>query len=150
MKSQRGFTLIEILIALVIVAILGAIAVPSYRNHVIKTRRVAATVCLMELAQWMERFYTVNLRYDQKIDGTKVALPTTLQCQKDLNSYYSFDFKKSPPSGSTSALSSKSYTLVAMPNMTTQPDKVCGDLTLNEKGEKGIGDLTGDPTLCWK
>ena len=58
-----GFTLIEVMITVAIIAVLTAIAYPSYESHVTKTRRAAAAGCLLERAQFMERFYTTNLSY---------------------------------------------------------------------------------------
>ena len=54
---QRGFTLIEVLIAVAIVAILAAIALPSYQRYVTRTSREAAESMLMELANAQERIY---------------------------------------------------------------------------------------------
>ena len=61
LQRARGFTLIELMVVVAIIAILAAIAYPSYTNHVVKTRRAAATACVMEAAHFMERYYTTNL-----------------------------------------------------------------------------------------
>ena len=62
MHTQRnqGFTLIELMIVVVVIAILAAIAIPSYRSHICKVERNQAKSDLMGLAQAMERFYTTN------------------------------------------------------------------------------------------
>ena len=87
-RRQRGVTLIELLVAVVIVGILGMIAYPSYTSHLVKSRRAQATACLQEAAQYMERFYTTNLRYDQTATTSiAVSLPTTA-CIQDLNGRY--------------------------------------------------------------
>jgi prepilin-type N-terminal cleavage/methylation domain-containing protein len=54
---QKGFTLIELMIAVVVIAILAAIAYPSYQDSVRKSRRADAKSALMEHAQFMERTY---------------------------------------------------------------------------------------------
>ena len=59
-KAIKGFTLIEVMIVVVIIAILAAVAIPSYRNHVCKVERNQAKSDLMGLAQAMERFYTMH------------------------------------------------------------------------------------------
>jgi len=75
--ATQGFTLIELMIAVAIVGILAAIAYPSYIEHVRKTRRADAKAVVLELSQWMERFYTENSRYDKTRAGVDVALPFT-------------------------------------------------------------------------
>lgn len=56
----RGFTLIELMIVVVIIAILASIAIPSYRNHICKVERNQAKADLQAFAQAMERYYTTN------------------------------------------------------------------------------------------
>ena len=77
-KSAAGFSLLELMIAVVIVGIITSIAYPSYQNHMTSARRTDAQSVLMEAAQFMERFYTENNRYDQDTGGTAVALPAEL------------------------------------------------------------------------
>jgi type IV pilus assembly protein PilE len=64
MRSSRlGFTLIEVMIVLVIVAILAAIALPSYRDYVVRGRLVDATNTLSATRARMEQFYQDNRTY---------------------------------------------------------------------------------------
>ncbi|MBB3170126.1 type IV pilin protein [Simiduia aestuariiviva] len=62
-RVQQGFTLIEIMIVVAIVAILASIAIPSYQNSVTKARRADAQAALQGLAQAMERHYTSTGSY---------------------------------------------------------------------------------------
>ena len=78
LRGEHGFTLIELMITLAVVAILAAIAYPSYQDSVRKSRRADAKSVVLNAAQWMERFYTANNRYDQDRGGTAVALPAGL------------------------------------------------------------------------
>ena len=79
-RRLAGFTLIEVMIVVAIVAILSAIAFPSYQESVRKSKRADARTQLLEVAQFMQRFYSQNDRYDQANDasGTAVVLPAAL------------------------------------------------------------------------
>ena len=81
-RRNRGFTLIELMIVVVIVGILASVAYPSYREHVAKTRRADAQAALMELAQFMERRYTTLGSYSPAGDCSDVVLPF-LQTPRD-------------------------------------------------------------------
>jgi type IV pilus assembly protein PilE len=60
---QRGFTLVELMIAVTILAIVAAIAVPSYRNSTLKSKRQNGIQCLVELQKRMEDYYGRNNQY---------------------------------------------------------------------------------------
>ena len=62
-NNQSGFTLIELLITIVIVAVLAAVALPTYDDFITRSRRSEATVSLTEMANLEEKFFSNNLRY---------------------------------------------------------------------------------------
>ena len=68
MKRARGFTLIEVLIAVAIVGILAAIAFPNYQNHIRKGRRADAQSFMMDLA---------NRQAQYMLDARTYALDAT-------------------------------------------------------------------------
>ena len=141
MNAHRGFTLMEVMVVIVVVAILTAIALPSYESYMLRTRRATASACLLELAQFMERFYTVNLQYNNNLAGAPVALPT-LQCQSDLNAYYTFSFD--------GAVAARAYAIRAVPQG-NQSNDTCATLRLNQAGEKSIVGAPAGVTVaqCW-
>jgi len=62
-QNKTGFTLIELMIVVAIIGILAAIAVPSYKQHIIETHRADAQAGLVELSGYLERRYSETFSY---------------------------------------------------------------------------------------
>lgn len=139
-QVNRGFTLIELMIVVAIIGIIAAIAYPSYQEYVRNAKRADAETTLMELAHFMERYYTGNGKY-VKADGTAPALPFTEAPKDGAAKTYTLGFAQGSPTAST-------YTLQAAPKGSMANDK-CGTLTLAHTGAKGqkAGMTLAD---CWK
>lgn len=142
MTRQNGFTLIEIMIVVVIIGILAAIAYPNYTDSLMKGRRNQAKACLQEMSQFMERFYTTNLRYDVDTAGNDVALPAGgCRVDGDLDDFYDISFD--------GAVTARAYTLQAVPQgVQANRDTACGTLTINEVGVRTRSG-TADVSACW-
>ena len=127
---QAGFSLIEIMIVVAIIAILASIAYPGYQRYVVKSRRAAVEACLLQHAQLMERHYTTQLTY------VGAAAPA---CEASIANFYVVGF--------SGAVAARSYTIQAAPT-SSQPDSKCGTLTLNAQG---VRTKSGSGTLaeCW-
>ena len=65
--GQRGFTLVELLIVIVVLAILVGIAYPSYQNYVTKSRRADAKSMLSQVASRQEQFFLNNKTYSSSV-----------------------------------------------------------------------------------
>ncbi|MFV3306616.1 type IV pilin protein [Pseudomonas sp. NY15181] len=138
-QRNHGFTLIELMVVVAIVAIISAVAYPSYQEYVRKARRADAQASLMELSQFMERYYTANGRYTTSANAA-VTLPFSEAPKDGASKYYTLAFSGNP--------TSTTYVLSATPKGAMSGDS-CGTLTLNNAGVKGQG---SGATLgqCWR
>jgi type IV pilus assembly protein PilE len=134
---HRGITLLELMIALAVVAILMSVAYPSYLEQARKGRRADAQAVLMEAAHFMERYATENQRYDKNLAAVAVALPTALRKSPKGSANATYNI-------SLLSVSQESYTLRAVPTG-AQASDVCGTLTINQAGEK-----SGAKSDCWR
>lgn len=138
---HRGFTLIELMIAVAVVGILAAIAYPSYQEHVLKSWRANAASCLLEMANRMERRYTGQSKYDAPTGDT--LLDSGCAAEGDMPKRYDFAYEGTP--------NSSKFEIRATRQGAQTKDK-CGTLTINQWGVKGVvGATTGyDATTCWR
>ena len=105
-RAPRGFTLIEIMIVVALIGIIASIALTSYQSNALKTRRYAAQSCLMEQAQYMERYYTSA---NNPMSYTGAVLPSAT-CQTNLASYYGFSLTSTAQAFSVQATATGAQT----------------------------------------
>lgn len=125
-RDAQGFTLIELMITVAVVAILAAIAYPSYQEQIRRTRRAEAQALMIEYAQLAERYRTVQNTY---AGFSLPAAPSTAR--------YRFV---------AGNLGRTTFTITATPGTAQSRDR-CGTLTLNQAGTKG--NSTGSLAECW-
>lgn len=133
---MSGFTLIELLIVMVIASILMMIAVPSYQQAVIKSRRADGRIALNDVAQRLERCYTQFGAYDAAdcgiADGDEVA---------SQEGFYLVTATVAEVDGLMT------YNLSAAPQGSQADDTDCGDLSVNAVG---VREASGNNTAhCW-
>ena len=137
--KSSGFSLLELIIVVAIVGIVSAVAIPSYLDHIRKTRRGDAHAAMLALSNALERYY---------IDARSF---------EDAPSPGDLYSSKSPVDGSetyyilTITSTRRTFTVKAEPK-NNQADDKCGTLTLTRSGVKGVeGASSGfDADICWR
>ncbi|MDX9875798.1 MAG: type IV pilin protein [Spongiibacteraceae bacterium] len=144
MKRVRGFTLIELMIAVVIVAILAAFAIPSYQQYVLRGHRSEGTALLSDAAARQERFFAQNNSYvTSQTNIGKLGLPNTSGTTvSSLTGRYTLSV--------SSATNDGGYTLTAAPQGPQLKDTACGSLILDATGKRGVGASGANVSDCWR
>jgi len=137
---QSGFTFIELIIVMVIVAILLMVALPSYQQFILKSRRSDAMSALMNVTNRQEQFMLDSNTYTVKM--TDLGFITDPYITP--NSHYSI---VAIP-GTTGSITT-SYSLTASPKTTSSQlnDHLCSSFTITSSGAKSATGSLG--TQCW-
>ena len=133
--TRRGFTLIELMVALAVAAILAAVAFPSYQSQVAKGRRADGKQALVDLAQKLERFYTERGTFAGASLGGGGLYPLVSS-----GGYYSLAITSQTADG---------FTLTATPR-SNQAGDACAALGYNHLGDRSVAaGATLSLAQCW-
>lgn len=132
-RLSHGFTIIELMIVVVIIAILTSVAVPGYKNYMYKSRRADAKAGLASAALAEEKWRANNISYTATIGN--------IGGDTSPDGYYTL---------SVVSASSNAYQLQASPTG-VQADDQCGSFRIDQNGTKTLdGNYGGyDVANCW-
>lgn len=137
---EAGFTLIELMIAVVVIGILSAVALPAYNGYVVKGKRSQAKATMLSLSQMEERYYTNNYTYYPVTTAPPAAEPLGWSNFAGTNiATRTYDI-------SVAVAASSVYAITATPS-NGFTDAQCGTLTLDNTGAKGS--TLGNVSPCW-
>lgn len=128
--NRRGFTLIEMVIALAIIAILMVVSMPDYEEQLVQGRRSDGSTALTIFSQRVERYFLEN--------GSYSGATTSIYKETSDEGYYTLSI----------TTTDDSYQLQATATGVQTGDSTCGNLTLNNQGERGITG-SGIAIDCW-
>jgi type IV pilus assembly protein PilE len=131
-----GFTLIELMIVVTVIAILSAIALPSYDEYVRRGRRAEAQTQILQAAQYLERRYTTDGNYGETLPSGLTQSPATG------TPFYSIAVVTNTPTNTT-------FTLTAVATGSMIGDR-CGDFVLAHTGAKSVANASVGADQCWR
>ena len=144
-NRASGITLVELMVVVVMVSILMSIAVPSYRNYILKANRVDAKTSLLRLASAQEKHYLQNNTYTGNLTGATTDAPPGL-AMDDISTYQHFTIAiiEADATGFTATATAREGQIA---------DEECTLFAMNEVGQKfggvaPISEATNEPE-CW-
>ena len=143
--AQRGVTLIELMIVVVILAMIASFAYPSYMNYVVNTKRTAATSTLLQVADRQQQFFMDNKRYAAGL--SELGYDNDFVWVDDQGNPVTAGDGESVYVIGLANVGGMNYVGFAAPlNIQLKHDGKCGTMTLDQSGKR---DNTGTSDDCW-
>lgn len=145
---MTGITLIELMIVVVVVSILAAIAVPSYRNYVLRAQRSDATAALLRVSAAQEKFYLRNNTYTTDVTAAGLNLAPAAPLTSE-HGWYTIGVAAGPSGDLTRDFTATAAVVAGGAQAT---DSRCASFSINERGVRaaltsGNQDSTEE---CWR
>jgi type IV pilus assembly protein PilE len=129
-SPQRGFTLMELVIAMVVIGILAAIAIPNYSEYVLRGHRSAVQALIADVASRQAQFFLDRRTYATTVAALNIPVPP------DVAQRYAIAI-------ATAAGPPATFQVTATPTGVQVGDR-CGVMTIDQGGAKGAA-----ATRCW-
>jgi type IV pilus assembly protein PilE len=154
-SRRRGFTLIELMVAVAIVGLLTVIAVPAYSRYVQRTNRAVGKAALVSLAAQQETYFADRKTYTNTLSDLNFNAylsrdGSTSATQSSANSIYSLSMAALTTTGTcpaTGSVTGSGYTLIATPLGNQANDTTCSTLCLTSAGVRLAS--AGTAANCW-
>ena len=149
-RRASGFTLIELMIAVAIVAVLAAIAYPAYLDSVWKAKRAEAKAAIFKALQAEERYYTQNNTYVAYSGVAPSGAFPVYSADNAGNSRYTIEVDGSGAGLCGGGQPDPTKCVVVIARVVGNPDPICGPtLQMDTIGNK-FPSLSGPTAICWK
>lgn len=162
-KGSGGFTLIELMIAVVIIGVLAAIALPAYDGYVVRSNRTVAKTVIMKIAGHQESYFNDRKAYAATLNAISSEYPAAtvyvgtdgrLSASNTTNAIYSVTLgaytaatvANCTVAGTPSAVQ---YAIIATPINRQTRDTSCGSLCYGSVGDRGVS-VSGGTSECWR
>ena len=161
--KQCGFSLMELMVTVAIVAILASIAIPSYRSYIIRANRTVAKTALLEVAAKQESYFTDHKGYAVYFDrlgyGASASSASTAYVDtqgkislSNTGAIYTLMLTgvgtMSSCAGLSGAAGGLAFAISAAPTG-TQIDAICGTICVSQTGERGTTAGASKIADCW-
>lgn len=145
-RKFRGFTLIELMVAVAIVGILSALAYPAYTNYIMKSRRTDAKNALLDLAAREERYYSMSNQYSTNPSNLGYGTATTFPVNVQTSNAAYYQLSLNAPVPASAALPTYAASAIPLGNQTNDG---CGSYTINQLGVQGNTGNSTSTADCW-
>ena len=133
-SHNRGWTMVELVIVLLVLSVLLSLAYPFYSGQIIKARRADGHALLYGAALREQQFFSSNNSYTATIGDGGLGISSSSQ-----EGNYTLSI----------TATTTTYTLTATRDSTQTDDTWCGDLTLTHLGAKGNANASWSADKCW-
>jgi len=142
-RRPGGFTLIEVMIAIAIVGILVAVALPAYKEYLARSKRSDVQTVLLEDAQYMQRYYAANNVYNGANPPPVLPYPNSPRNATGTAVNYTITIGPAPQTTATT------FTLIATPANSMTGDK-CGNFTYTDQQVPDVSGSGQSKATCWR